>query len=1208
MLKGLELVGFKSFADRTRFEFPPGITVIVGPNGSGKSNVVDAVKWVLGEQSIKSLRGKEMADVIFNGSGSRGILNTAECTLTFDNSKRVLAIDSPEVHITRRVYRSGEGEYLINRQVCRLRDIRELFSGTGAATEAYSVIEQGKVDVLLQSSPKERRIIFEEAAGISRFKVKKVESLRRLERVEQNLLRLADIVDEVDNQLRTLRRQAGKAQRYRESTERLRHLRLCAAARDWRGVHARRALLESAIGRLRSEITATAAQIESLETQILQYEREQGALADAVREAESQTAQQRERIVAREATIELERSRLRDLERERDEQRARYALLAARAGGLELERHQAEEQWTAAQRERSAIQERLRQQQQAAAQMEAQVEVLRKTSDRQRSAYMNLMRTGAAVSSQITGCEKQYAAAIEALRQARARGAEVRAQLAAHAEARQTQTRVLAEIDAELHERQETASRAQAELRDIGRRHSDAGEQLARLRERHSAARERSAVLQELEDRLEGVGSAAKELLFLSRQDSSGPYAQIKGLVADLLHVTMESAPLIDAALGPVAQSLVVTSGKALHELLEKNDVRLTSRVGLVRLDAPQANSWLDVLDLSDAPGVLGRADRFVDCEADLRPLVQRLLGRTWIVENRGRAMELAQGPAMGVQLVTLAGEVIGPDGLLALGPMQTAAGLLSRRSELRLLRQQSSELERQIRQQQSEVAALKTQVEDQTARVERRMAEKLEIQHRAAEVRGELKELAHREADCRQQLADLDAELATIAREQQQAETALTAAREQLAAIEQELAAMDEASGALSQQIAEVEQERRAEQQGATASEVALAKANEQVARLELVLSQLNDSQQERRRVLGEHDEQLARLEERRRAVEAVILERESELAASYLSKERHEAERNVIDGRLAELGQAREQIGLSCQGLRRQLHDLEAELHRSELAAREIELEMGSLASRLREDYQLELSEIADDPQWTDERERDELEAEVAELRRKINQMGAVNLEALDELEELSQRHAHLSGQYQDLVQAKSALEHIIGRINADSRRLMAETFETVRGHFQELFAKLFGGGHADIVLEEGVDILESGIEIVARPPGKEPRSISLLSGGEKTLTCVALLLAVFRSRPSPFCVLDEVDAALDEANIERFVGVLKEFLTWTQFIIVTHSKRTMTCAHTLYGVTMQESGVSKRVSVRFEDVSETGEILVTRRDFDDEETAAA
>jgi len=375
---------------------------------------------------------------------------------------------------------------------------------------------------------------------------------------------------------------------------------------------------------------------------------------------------------------------------------------------------------------------------------------------------------------------------------------------------------------------------------------------------------------------------------------------------------------------------------------------------------------------------------------------------------------------------------------------------------------------------------------------------------------------------------------------------------------------------------------------------QVELARSEQQLDHLRGQLRRYDQDRQERDRNIAEAAAQLAQCLERHQQADGQILASESELAELYLSRESLATE---IVRSVEHREEVRRQRAVALQVAQRhraKIRKLEEQLHTKELAAGEFRHERISLESRLREDYGIELAELSHRPTPDQERQREQVEAEIADLRRKLTNIGGVNLDSLQEVDELETRFQSLSAQHEDLSKAKASLEQIIGRINADSRRLFAETLETVKGHFQQLFRKLFGGGQADVVLEEGVDILDSGIEIVARPPGKEPRSISLLSGGEKTLTCVALLLAIFRSRPSPFCVLDEVDAALDEANIERFVAVLKEFLEWTQFVVVTHSKKTMAFASTLYGVTMQESGVSKRVSVRFDDVSETGEIL--------------
>lgn len=1210
MLKALELIGFKSFADRTRFEFPPGITVVVGPNGSGKSNVVDAIKWVLGEQSVKSLRGKEMSDVIFNGSSSRGVLNSAEATLTFENRDGALAIDSPEVHISRRVYRSGEGEYLINRQPCRLRDIRELFSGTGAATEAYSVIEQGKVDILLQSSPRDRRTIFEEAAGISRFKAKKVESLRRLERVEQNLLRLADIVDEVDNQLRSVRKQAGKAQRYREYSERLKELRLAVGAADWRRHRARAGELQTSLRVVRDEVATASAQVATNERRGLELESLIVDLGQALAEIEGRLAGHREQIAGQEATIEHERARLADLEHERESLAQRYLALLARGGDLDLERQGAVEQLADAERRHASFARQRVEGQTLADELGQQLLALRKTAEERRAGYMNLMRQAASISNQISAREQQASAAAERRERIAARLAEIEEQLVAHRlEDDQTKLRWHAS-QAQLDELTAAWNDAKSKLAQTQSEHENLAAELVALRERASAARERAALLTELEERFEGVGAGAKEVLLQARQSAAGPLKQVIGLVADLLSVSVDMAPLVDAVLGSMTQYLAVAPGADFDDYLQQEAYRFSGRVGFLpveKRDDAQSNEP----NLDGRPGVLGRADRFVESSAQVRPLVEQLLGRTWVVERLGHALALRAGELAGLQFVTLAGEVVAADGSILVGPRQAAAGLVSRRSELRALKQQLLEFDSRIREQDELRAHCKQRIARLSGELDARSREHARAQSEAAELRTQYKELSHREGRWKQQQSALASEDAATERELLQAEGALTTAREQLAATEGQLAAMEAQIAEATSAIEALDQQRRRHVERFAEIEVLSAKLEEQIARLKLQIAQLDDSQHERQRVLAEHRDLQLKQRARLQAASRAILALAGSVAEIYLHKEAEEAARGQTIDQRDRLQAERIATGHETHHLRSAIHQREEQIYAQELSLREVELEQNTLAGRLRDDYQLELAEIAD--RYADDQliaTRDEVEAEIAELRRKINHIGSVNLDALAELEELEARHHNLSAQHQDLTQAKSSLETIIGRINADSRRLLSETFETVRGHFQELFQKLFGGGHADLLLEKDVDILDSGVEIVARPPGKEPRSISLLSGGEKTLTCVALLLAVFRSRPSPFCVLDEVDAALDEANIERFVEVLKEFLAWTQFIIVTHSKRTMTCAQTLYGVTMQESGVSKRVSVRFEDVSDTGEILAPAGSFDPatDETQAA
>ena len=1206
MLRALELVGFKSFADRSRFEFPPGITAIVGPNGSGKSNVVDAIKWVLGEQSVRSLRGAEMADCIFNGSGSRSPLNAAEATLIFDNSARLLPIDSPEVHVTRRVYRGGEGEYAINRQPSRLRDIRELFTGTGAGAEAYAVIEQGKVDILLRSSPRDRRAIFEEAAGITRFKQKKIESLRRLERVEQNLLRLNDIVEEVESRLRGTRSQAAKARRYQEHAERLKELRVQVALADWRRLSTRLAETEKAISDLELEKGKLETSAEELEARRLEIDVSLSEVDEAVRALEERSAQERERIASLEAAIEHERTRSRDLDAEISTRRGRLEAMHSRAGDSETQLAETTadlEQVETGHAERIEI---ARARETSLSESNARLLALRSEHEAAHKDHAEASKEASAAAAEWRARRDRSAAAVQARDACQARIAELgSARLALRAEiapllARQEElTRENGVLAKEL-------AAAQDSLEARRKDHAAGMAEWNQARQKRSALVERKTVLEELEASLEGVGEGVKEVVRRARGADAGPLADVLGVAADFMTVRVEDASLIDLALGERAEYAVMRGGSAWRNQLAEGAPDYSSRVHFVFLDAATSEGDSSAVepDLTGQPGVVSRADRRVETTSEFAPLVRRWLGRVWIVESLADALRLAP-LAPGSLYVSRGGETLAPDGVISVGPRKSTAGLVSRKSELRATRDELASLEAELADRASALAESERAVarDDEravAARIEERM-----VADQLAECRMRSHAGESRMAQVESQIATREAEAESLAA------AALALSHEALEwrvraeETEAALSRSEERVADVAARMAEGVEEQREIQAAVTAANVERAKSEERLANLRSRLRQFELDREERRAAMIEGGTQLSDLEERWRRSQGALLAAEGELAEAYLRKEALLAEARQEARRGEGRRQRRGELAQEAQQARSAARTLDERLRALGLSAGEARLERTSLATRLKEDYDVELAELEHIPTDAELAEREAVDREISDLRRKLNQLGNVNLDALAELEELEKRHASLSAQYRDLTQAKDTLARIIAKINADSRRLFSDTLEAVRGHFQALFLKLFGGGHADIILEEGVDPLESGIEIVARPPGKEPRSISLLSGGEKTLTCVALLLAIFQYKPSPFCVLDEVDAALDEANIERFIGVLREFLSDTQFIVVTHSKKTMTCASTLHGVTMQESGVSKRVSVRFEDVSDDGQI---RAPADGDDTRAA
>ncbi len=1178
-LTAIELVGFKSFADRTRFEFPEGITAIVGPNGSGKSNVVDAMKWVLGEQSVKSLRGKEMADVIFAGSAGRKPLNSAETSLFFDNSAGLLPVDSREVRITRRVFRSGESEYLVNGQIARLRDIRDLFSGTGAATEAYSVIEQGRVDALLVASGRDRRLVFEEAAGITRFRSRRAEAIRRLERTEQSRRRLADLLGEIAGRLATVRQQAARARRHQDLTARLKSLRLAAASLDLASVEEAAAEQAGRIARTQEEIAIhdgvladassrlaeivseeqlNDAELTSLQQHLSSFAERAaaartsmgllanrgGELADEAAEAAAEIRDRRRRLLeARRATDDAEREeRARSLEAEAI--RERLAAGETAAGSSNLDASQVRDAVVSARRilRESEV-----------AQAASRTAVVRLEDAAARIADAADQSRGSVASSR-----ERHAQALDAV-------AAAEGNLAAFASRLESAHRDLATL--------EGREKDLAEL-SITRR-----EAVATAVAKLEACRERAIVLEELIGSREGVSESTRSMLAAGVPGS-------RGLVAESIDAPPSLAGLVDAALGQLAGHLLVDSSDQLLEWLASptsDALAAGGRTGFViadRLPVP-------VDDTVGTEGVVGRLDRLLSPPPAPGSVAERLLSRAWVVESLAVAARLAGSTPAASLFVTPRGEMLSADGRLEIGSGGNA-GLVSRRSELAAIPARIEELDHRAETCRRELAACS--LEQAGLRDELRRARghcNTESAAMAAS-RSELERLRRDAVSKETAIAAAEAALRGV-------ESRLGSVREQLqrarAAEQESLAAASAAADAVARAESQLEAFDRS--RGEAIEAVARLRVEEAEHRQRLLAA---TASLEARRVdctaasgrLDAAVERLASIEHRRRQHELERLARGSEFAEACWHAERLAARRAELLAARERLSAGRRAVLSASEQARDAIASLSLSLHEAGLTAGELRHRRDRIVERIRDDYGLDIEAeraAAAGPVEPFPGDRDALDREIEEHRRRLAAMPSVNLEAVAEAETLERRHESMQAQLSDLTDAKQAIESLIAKIDEESRRLLGETIETVRGHFQVLFENLFGGGQADIVLDPNVDLLETTVEIVARPPGKEPRSISLLSGGEKTMTCVALLLAIFKSRPSPFCVLDEVDAALDEANVDRFVGVLRDFLSATQFIVVTHSKKTMAAADTLYGVTMEESGVSKRVAVRLE-----------------------
>ncbi len=1191
MLKALELNGFKSFADRTRFEFPAGITAIVGPNGSGKSNVVDAIKWVLGTQSVKALRGKEMTDVIFSGARGRGQTNAAEVTLSFDNSSRTLEVDSDEVHVTRRVYRSGEGEYLINRQPVRLRDIREVFAGTGVATGAYSIIEQGKVDALLQSSPRERRLIFEEAAGVSRFKLKRQEAARRLERVDQNLLRLSDIVDELDSRLRSVRSQAGRARKYKEQADRLKELRTQVGLADWHQLTASLKKLQHDADNHSQAREAIQKQVTAGDQRLAALDQKEETLQQQTRSTNELATTTRERIAKCESTRRSQLARTDELVQEAQRLQQQSLAMTSRAGVTQQLVSETERESQAAEQQFSELEQQVQSQQTALDQAQTGQKECRNEVECTREKQASTLRDSTQLEKNIHLLGSQHSDAVAASEryQELLLGLEsTRSEVAIQF---QKEESACQQFGIATHQSQQSLTQLQNQLRDDRRILAQSQKQLADLRGRLSGARERAAVLEELERRLDGLSAGTKQVLQRAREEPEGPFGGVRGIVADLLRVDADTAPLVEIALGDHANHLLVDhTNPAMFTL---DDAEWPGRTGFLRLDVPVPASAVDRIDLSHEPGVMGRADQFVETAPDLSALPRRLLGRHWFVDTLATALRLASGTGRGLNYITIVGEVVGADGSLIVGPRQSATGLLSRRSELRALVEEVREMESRIEQQHTVCEKLEASIATQDHQQQQLGAEHAARSKQLSAAQLKVASLRERLDQANQQHATAESELATA--EEQAASTAqgLQRDRNQLAERQNERQQLQSHLENRSEQAKQLEKQVSSLQRTVTDSRVSLARSEQRRDGLRRQMDQLHRDREEHDRALADTRMRISECHSQRKQLTHSVLELTSEIAELYRRKETLVNELQQATHQQDEARKHKSQVSKELDQLRKKLLKHQGDLQQAEMRVQQQQHQRNELAARLSDDYDLDLAVLATSEPAKELVGREQIDQEIQKLRQQLQTIGPVNLEALSELEAVEQRHTTLSEQYEDLRAAKARLEQLVSQINVESRELFTNAIDVIRGHFQELYSNLFGGGEADILIDENgdQDVLECGIEIIARPPGKQPRSISLLSGGERTLTCVALLLAIFRSRPSPFCVLDEVDAALDEANIDRFVEVLKQFMTSTQFIVISHSKRTMACADTLYGITMQESGVSKRVSVRFEDVSAQG-----------------
>ncbi|MDO5553201.1 MAG: chromosome segregation protein SMC [Planctomycetia bacterium] len=1239
MLKSIEISGFKSFADPTRMVFTEGISALVGPNGSGKSNIVDAIKWVLGEQSVKKLRGKEMTDVIFNGSASRQPMNCAEVTLTFDNSKKIFATDASEVHITRRVYRSGESEYLVNRQASRLRDIRDILCGTGLGLQAYSIIEQGRVESLLMSSALQRRTIIEEAAGTAVYASNKQLTQRRLEHIEQNLVRIKDIVNDVESQLRSTKSQAGKAQHYRQYTQRLTELRSEANIIAWLGNQQRVNEIQKRFNQCRAteELLATEAHASEVELAELSQTLEKNE--ESHRRLENEMTSIREKIAADESARDFQMNQVETLEREIMEHGHQLLKLNVRNGDAEDLMRQTDDEIFLAEKKRrevsnsfSASNDELENLSRQVQQLESEEGSVRRDLQQQNVAISRLAGEFSGVDARLAKLESSIADKIKSRNES-------------HQQAMKIAERCseLEDIFDELSQRARSRKERLDSLSENRKGHLEelktSRQELSELRLRQSRIVERVSILQDLVKKHDGLSPGVRDVL-ANMSSPESPFRFAHGTVADLIHVEEEAAGLIELALGQAAQYIVISPEPELIRYIENNSQNFAGRVEFMWIDTANSfgNSRLKRYD--NRPGVLGRADQFVETQPQFENIVKRLLARTWIVESMSCAKSLYRESDGHTNFLTLAGECLGGDGTLKVGPVHGVQGLISRRSELRTLTEQLSHLDQILAEKEISVELLESRTKQDESDLETASADYQKAMNDLEKLR--LKQSETRQSDLHAQnvRARIETEIRDLTSEQEKLLNERNEIEAEKLQFEETVSSLDAKLRLLQENLASMLNLRKEQSQKTTNLKIELAKNEERIDFLSARKKQYRDSLDERNHLLLEHSARFVALKSRRDQAELTVLRIQSGLASLYVQKERTNTELVQVSQSRAKRMALRNRLTAKLKKTQSELAKNREELHLQQIELERITQEQKTLVARAREDFGIEIGEdsaavrhflqecdssqagppedenatTADNDKTIHSKDMSddtylqqriallpEHQKEIESLKTKLQQLGNVNLAALETLEELEERYENYFRRYNDILASKRSLQKTIERIDQYTQKLFEDAFDSVKIYFAEIFQQLFGGGHADLLLESPDSPLESGVDIVVRPPGKELKSVMLLSGGEKTLTCVAFLLAIFRYRHNPVCILDEVDAALDEGNVGRFIKVVEKLQLDTQFLIITHSKKTMTVAKVLYGVTMEDSGVSKLIGVQFDQVGENGEILIRKGDSD-------
>ena len=1179
-LKQLELNGFKSFATHTELEFVPGVTAVVGPNGSGKSNVADAVRWVLGEQSARTLRGGKMEDVIFAGSDSRHAVNFCEVSLTLDNSDGELPLAYSEVTVTRRLYRSGESEYYLNRQLCRLKDITELFMDTGLGKEAYSIIGQGRIDEILSTKAEDRRGVFEEAAGIVKFKVRKREAERKLDETEQNLARLHDLIYELREQEGPLAEQAKKAKTYHSLREKLKQCEVGLFVHNITQIHREWEQSSEQLQALAQEKLTAETEMKQQEAVIEQQQWRLQQLDEQLETKQQKLLMTSEAVEKAEGQRDVLQERERNQHAERERFSEQVAHLQERLEHVNSDLSQVNERLQAKKAEVARISEELEKREQR---LEKTTVSAEEQIEEVKSDLIELMGETASLKNDLRYLDEQEQRTqdrLQSLRKEKEDAELLSGQMREQLDALEAeQTAKSAELQTCLNDYQALVKKRETILATG----SNQTEKMRELEQKLNNLCSRRDVLKEWEADFSGFFQGVKEVL---RARERGKLQGIEGAVAELITVPRKWETAMETALGGALQHLVVKSeqhGRMAIDYLKKQRL---GRATFLPLDVIQARTLphKDQEVLEQDEGFVGIGVDLVQCDSRYHNIIASLLGNVVIAQKIVDANRIARLLRYRYRIVTLDGDIVNPGGSMSGGSTQKrGANLLGRKREL-------EDLEREIKAADREKAVLAQDIHNHVQEKDRveqqletmrsqgetlRLAEQKlagQLEHKRSEYRN----IADRLEQLGNDQDHLVAEAEQLKYKRHEIETRLAEKKETEQHLNEELQRLE-------QVIDEQKRAKETESVHVTELKVSLAKRVQEREHLWENRKRLENEATSLKEELHVLSERIMELEKR------FANNNEEKLNVTQKIRElRHE--KDQVQGQLEELRQlrTRQQNELNAfdavhRQCRKALQVAETKCHQQEVKVNRLDVELNTLLTSLSEQYEMsyELArdryDVPDDPHAA--------EVEVKQLKEQLTALGDVNLGAIEEHRRISVRLEFLDKQQQDLLEAKATLYDVIDNMDQEMSERFKTTFQAIREQFQTVFVELFGGGRADLQLTNPDSLLDTGIDIVAQPPGKKLQHLSLLSGGERTLTAIALLFAILRVRPVPFCILDEVEAALDETNVVRFARYLRVFSQRTQFIVITHRKGTMEEADVLYGVTMQESGVSKLVSVKLD-----------------------